>query len=85
VTGRFVKKYADTHKVTTDTPAHPAADGARVREGAAWLAGQPFYRRKPEQAGLKPEQIRTLDDVQRLPFITRDELKQRQVRPPALR
>ena len=39
----------------------------------------PFYRRKLDEAGVKPAQIRTLEDVQRLPFTTKDELKQSQV------
>jgi phenylacetate-CoA ligase len=52
----------------------------RVREQVQHAyRNSPFYRRKLDQAGLKPEQIRTLDDVQRLPFTTKDELKQSQV------
>ncbi len=47
VTGRFVKKYADRHAQGHETPAHPDADGARVREGAARLPGQPLL---PAQA-----------------------------------
>jgi phenylacetate-CoA ligase len=38
----------------------------------------PFYRRKFEAAGVKPEHIRTLQDLGRLPFTTKDELKQSQ-------
>ncbi len=34
----------------------------------------PFWRRKLEDAKVTPEQIKTLDDVRRLPFTTRDEL-----------
>ena len=34
----------------------------------------PFWRRKLEAAKVTPEQIKTLDDVRRLPFTTRDEL-----------
>ena len=32
----------------------------------------PFHRRLYEQAGVKPEQIRSLDDIRRLPFMTRE-------------
>ncbi len=32
-----------------------------------------FHRRKFEAAGFRPEQIRTLDDLRRIPFTTRDE------------
>jgi phenylacetate-CoA ligase len=41
--------------------------------------GSPFYRVKLDEAGVKPAQIRTLDDIHRLPFTTKDELKQSQV------
>lgn len=34
----------------------------------------PFYRRKLDAARVRPEQIRTLADLQRLPFTTRQEL-----------
>src|SRR5262245_29973630 len=41
-------------------------------------ASSPFYRTKLDAAGVKPEQVRTLDDLARLPFTTKDELKQDQ-------
>jgi phenylacetate-CoA ligase len=41
-------------------------------------ASSPFYRVKLDAAGVKPEQIRGLDDLARLPFTTKDELKQDQ-------
>jgi phenylacetate-CoA ligase len=45
-------------------------------------ANSPFYRAKLDAAGVKPEQIRTLDDLVRLPFTTKDELKQDQAEHP---
>jgi phenylacetate-CoA ligase len=38
----------------------------------------PFYRRKLDDAGIKPAQIARLDDLRALPFTTKDELKQDQ-------
>jgi len=35
----------------------------------------PFYRRRLDEAGLKPEQIRTLDDLRLLPFTTKQDLR----------
>ncbi|MGO0123515.1 phenylacetate--CoA ligase family protein [Desulfothermobacter acidiphilus] len=35
----------------------------------------PFYRRKMEEAGLKPEGIRQLEDIKYLPFTTKDDLR----------
>ena len=38
--------------------------------------GSPFYRERLDRAGLKPEDIRTLDDIRRLPFTTADDLRE---------
>ncbi len=35
-------------------------------------AKSPFHRRLLDGAGVKPERIRTLDDLKRLPFTTRE-------------
>jgi phenylacetate-CoA ligase len=44
--------------------------------------GSPFYRRKFDAAGVKPSEIKTLADLARLPFTTKDELKQSQAEHP---
>src|SRR4030042_1164004 len=38
----------------------------------------PFYRRKFDEAGVRPEHIKTLEDVSRLPFTVKDELRRSQ-------
>ncbi|HEY7363271.1 MAG TPA: AMP-binding protein [Methylomirabilota bacterium] len=45
-------------------------------------AHSPFYRAKLDAAGVTPGQIKTLDDLTRLPFTTKDELKQDQAEHP---
>ena len=45
-------------------------------------AHSPFYRRKWKAAGLKADSIRTLADLKRLPFTTKDELKENQAANP---
>ncbi len=35
----------------------------------------PFYREKLDAAGIKPEDIRTLEDVQKLPFTCKDDMR----------
>ncbi len=40
-------------------------------------AHSPFYKRKFKEAGVKPATVRTLGDLARLPFTTKDELKTR--------
>ena len=38
----------------------------------------PFYRKKFEEASLTPDKIHSVEDVSRLPFITKEDLRQRQ-------
>jgi phenylacetate-CoA ligase len=42
----------------------------------------PFYRRKFDEAGVRPEQIKTLEDVRKIPFTVKDELRQSQEKSP---
>jgi phenylacetate-CoA ligase len=51
----------------------------QVRHAAA---NSPFYRRKFKAAGVRPALIRTLADLGRLPFTTKDELKENQAAKP---
>jgi phenylacetate-CoA ligase len=58
-------------------PAVSLADGQL--EGLRWTVrhayeGSDFYRRKLEGARVRPEDIRSLDDLQRLPFTTAHDL-----------
>lgn len=55
----------------------------RLQELVAWVSARsPFYRRRYAAAGVTPEQIRTLDDVRRLPFLTKAELLDNQAAHP---
>lgn len=42
----------------------------------------PFHRRKFDAAGFKPEQLKTLDDIRRIPFMTREEWMESQMAHP---
>lgn len=35
----------------------------------------PFYRKKMEEAGVTPDDIQSLDDIVKLPFLTKDDLR----------
>ncbi len=51
----------------------------KLRRMAAWASERsPFHRRKFEAAGIHPEQLRTLDDLRRIPLTTKDEWLQNQ-------
>ena len=55
----------------------------RLREQVAHAARHsPFYRRMLRAARVDPTKIRTLDDLRRLPFTTKDELKDNQLQHP---
>jgi phenylacetate-CoA ligase len=45
-------------------------------------AQSPYHRRAFQRAGVSPQQIRTLDDIRRLPFMTREEWMQCQAEQP---
>ena len=42
----------------------------------------PMYRRKFDDAGVRPEHIKTLDDVQKVPFTIKEELRRSQEKHP---
>ncbi len=53
-----------------------AFQAARLRDLVSHAAAHvPLYRRKYSEAGIRPEQIRSLDDLRRLPLVTREELQ----------
>jgi phenylacetate-CoA ligase len=55
----------------------------RLREQVRHAAAHsPFYRRVFRAARVKPSAIRTLDDLRRLPFTTKDDLKANQAEKP---
>lgn len=55
----------------------------RLRQQVAHAyAGSPFYRRKLRAAKVRPDAVRSLADLERLPFTTKDELKANQAAQP---
>lgn len=50
--------------------------GKRLREMAKRVYEKvPFYREKFDQMGLKPEDIRTIDDITKLPFTNKQDMR----------
>jgi phenylacetate-CoA ligase len=56
---------------TLPRPELEALQAARLRDLVARVAGVPFYR----EAGIRPDTIRALDDLRRLPFTTKADLR----------
>ncbi len=48
----------------------------RLKETVAWLQERvPFYRRKLEEKKVKPEDIQTIEDITKLPFTVKNDLR----------
>ena len=45
-------------------------------------AGSPYYRSAWDAAGVHPDQVKSLDDIRRFPFITKSVLRERQLAVP---
>ena len=55
----------------------------KLRRLCEWAyATTPFHQRRFDAAGFKPEQLKTLDDIRRIPFMTREEWMDAQVEKP---
>jgi phenylacetate-CoA ligase len=62
---------------TLPREALAALQGKRLRDLVDRLHGAvPFYRKKLADAGFKPGDVRGLDDLSRLPFTTKDDLRE---------
>jgi len=61
---------------TMDSAERDALVVERIREVMRWCWDRaPFYRRRWEDAGIHPEAIRSLDDFERVPVVTKEELR----------
>jgi phenylacetate-CoA ligase len=72
-------EYLDKDIECADPADLRAAQGVALRTQVAHAyTNSPFYLRKLDAAGVRPEAIRGLEDLPRLPFTTKDELKANQ-------
>jgi phenylacetate-CoA ligase len=65
----------DSHE-TLPRPELRALQVQRLKECVARVADVPFYRKAFAEKGVRPDSIKTLDDVRRLPFTTKEDLRQ---------
>ncbi len=49
----------------------------RLKDTLRRAARSPFYRERLQEAGLSPETLKSLEDIRRLPFTTKDDLRSR--------
>lgn len=56
---------------------------AKLRRMCDWAySNSPFHQHRFDTAGFRPEQLKTLDDLRRIPFMTREEWMDSQVEQP---
>ena len=49
----------------------------RLKETVARAARSPFYRERLAQAGVTPDDLHSLEDIRKIPFTTKDDLRSR--------
>jgi phenylacetate-CoA ligase len=68
--------YWDEHVERMPQPTLLEHQLGQLRERLAYVhARSPFYRRKLDAAGIRPDAVRTLEDVRRIPFTEKEELR----------
>ncbi len=67
---RFAPRAANAEELAAQQLA-----GVQWSVAHAW-ANSPFYRERFEGAGVRPEDLRSLADLERLPFTTADDLRE---------
>ena len=63
-------------KIPSDFSREIALQNRRVRKLVKKAYKHPFYKERFDRAGIRPEEIRTGEDLARLPVLTKDELRE---------
>lgn len=76
-------RYWDQETETLPRDRLKALQLERFRECMKYLYdNSPMYKRKYDEEGIKPEDIRTLNDIQHVPFTIKEELRESQAQNP---
>jgi len=74
-----IKKYYEPEMETMKREALEALQLRRLKQQLKrCYEGSEFYRKKFKEAGMKPDDIQSLEDVVHLPFVTKPELRDEQ-------
>jgi phenylacetate-CoA ligase len=74
------RKYWDEEIETMPREALAGLESDKLREQAAYVYKKSsFYQKKFDEAGIHPDDIRSVRDLPKLPFTTKDELRQTQL------
>ncbi len=70
--------YSDYFNPEIETMTRPELEALQLERLQATVKhcmGSPFYKKRFEEIGLKPEDIKTLDDIRKIPFTTKQDLR----------
>ncbi len=67
--------YLDPEEETMSTEQIKALQVERLKETVARCMNNPIYRQRLEEAGVTPESITSVDDIRRIPFTTKQDLR----------
>ena len=67
--------YWDVNLETLSPAALQELQLQRLRETVARAAQSPFYTRRLAEAGIAADRLRTPEDIRRIPFTTKDDLR----------
>ena len=68
--------YFDPELETMSRDQLEALQLERLQQTVRHCMNSPFYQQRFKELGITPDDIRTLDDVQKLPFTTKDDLRE---------
>jgi len=75
-----VKHYWNEEVETMPQAKLAKIEGALLSKETAYIyEHSPFYRQKMDKTNVKPEDIKTIEDITKLPFTTKDDLRKSQV------
>uniref|UniRef100_A0AB33J1K1 Phenylacetate-coenzyme A ligase n=2 Tax=unclassified Prevotella TaxID=2638335 RepID=A0AB33J1K1_9BACT len=70
-----ISEYFNPEMETLTRPQIEELQLARLKKTVAHCMNSAFYKKRFDEAGLKPEDIKTLDDLRRIPFTTKQDLR----------
>jgi phenylacetate-CoA ligase len=68
-------EYFNPEMETLSRPEIEALQLQRLQKTVRHCMNSPFYKKRFEDIGLKPDDIRSLDDLKRIPFTTKQDLR----------
>jgi phenylacetate-CoA ligase len=70
--------YSDYFNPKEETMSHDEIEALqleRLKKTVRHCMSSPFYKKRFEETGLSPEDIQTLDDIRKIPFTTKQDLR----------